>query len=808
MQSDYFSLGCPQRRELFPAETRQSEDREDCVRVAVDVHDVEQSRPGSIAYSRLDQHEANGLLQQNFELKKKLVRMEVEAKRERAIMLQQFEELRSKMIRVEEKEKYVNNTQACINELIQTLGTEKVVSTRLKTADKSEFELSISKQIQSIDYGELQESARHRVLPRIRDAKSLIMSGNSISDKDSQFDGINRHKERYGLLEQVSSADRFRPITPQQQELSAFEEETASKLGVFGATPNSAQNDLKEISKVSYHQQTQNTNHQIQQTSTLSDSDEESKLTKKHMISLKRLESRQKKKPLHPLDINSISQIQNCQPLDQSATNATMIKESLDCEMWKTRKNAGQVHKIHMPANHLNLSLGASTDFDIVDRSRGVPESPNTFRGKHSDHSSFKKIGLVSSPKQPSGMSSALTPLNLSKVMSLGQNMDRMPDTPNMNSILKQALGIPNHLQEGQSRTSVQSSRQDHNSSKLNKSQLNTSTMSKSKQRVFYHGGDADSSRISSTTRSKKQTEHTLNEYDHQQDLPLPKQTQPGSSNLQLSGKSFLFKKLSPRTPKLSETSTNTGVLLNISKINIDFNTGKIGIRMQPAEIIRQQEPSRSNNSHMKPAGLNTSRVLGSRDVTLDFEPRPAGGKPSSLNRTAVMMNKSGSHSRLDKDTNHSQKSSNVIAGPKHSEMHGVSRIITVPTKFGDHRDSMCQPKVAKKLYSEDGGSSSRGIVKLNMTDIFQDGINIKGYLSTSRNRRNSETFENSQLQGTSKQAKPLGSLMIQPPVSKRKSSPFAGTQTDRTMQETAAFPESHTKKRGNMLSLHTFQQH
>ena len=61
------------------------------------------------------------LRHQNHELKKKLIRIEVEAKKERAQLLMQFEQMKSKIEDVESKEKFLKNSQHSLNELVLKL---------------------------------------------------------------------------------------------------------------------------------------------------------------------------------------------------------------------------------------------------------------------------------------------------------------------------------------------------------------------------------------------------------------------------------------------------------------------------------------------------------------------------------------------------------------------------------------------------------------------------------------------------------------------------------------------------------------
>lgn len=61
------------------------------------------------------------LIHQNHELKKRLIRIEYEAKRERSMMLQQFEEMKAKMMDMEMKERFIKTSQASLNELISNI---------------------------------------------------------------------------------------------------------------------------------------------------------------------------------------------------------------------------------------------------------------------------------------------------------------------------------------------------------------------------------------------------------------------------------------------------------------------------------------------------------------------------------------------------------------------------------------------------------------------------------------------------------------------------------------------------------------
>lgn len=65
------------------------------------------------------------LLHQNHELKKKLIRIEYEAKRERSMMLQQFEQMKAKMMDMDTKERFIKNSQASLNELISNINPVK-----------------------------------------------------------------------------------------------------------------------------------------------------------------------------------------------------------------------------------------------------------------------------------------------------------------------------------------------------------------------------------------------------------------------------------------------------------------------------------------------------------------------------------------------------------------------------------------------------------------------------------------------------------------------------------------------------------
>ena len=65
------------------------------------------------------------LVKQNHELRKKLIRIEAESKKERSALLQQFEELKCKMADFDQKETFFKKSQASLNELICNLAPVK-----------------------------------------------------------------------------------------------------------------------------------------------------------------------------------------------------------------------------------------------------------------------------------------------------------------------------------------------------------------------------------------------------------------------------------------------------------------------------------------------------------------------------------------------------------------------------------------------------------------------------------------------------------------------------------------------------------
>jgi hypothetical protein len=812
MSADYFSLNCEQRRELFPDHSPATNERDSSVRMFADPADQIQSRAGSYLPKQSEHTmDSSLLMQQNFELKKKLIRMELESKRERALMLQQFEELRSKMQDIEQKEKFVNNTQAGLNELIQNLAHEKVVSSRFKIADKSELEFSAFKNPVSVDYDELQSSGRHHH-PGIREAKSLIMSGKSQFDHESKLeDGRTSDQNYYSVREKPAliATKKIDCLVHESPRVEAKNIEADSSRNLqqgmcsmsYGEARRRSQNHFKpENIKIESKVHDQNENQ------------DNSRLARKMLsATLKRMDSHERKRALYNLDLDSSDKKHNMLVLDQSETTATVVKHSMQSEGWKFKQTAA-VNKIPIVPNHLKLSLGASNDFDIIHRNR-IPESPDTFRAKESESSNFKKLEVGLSPKQPSLGPLGLTPLNLSRVLSLGPQKDYLPQTPEMNSILKHGLGmLPNHVSDRKNRSSILQSSQDQNKSICNDSMLNARGLNTSNQRIFYHGIDTENSRIAN--KSKKERSHMsqmVDEYD-QRELQTPKSVK-GSDlskkeyNLLPAG-SFLFKKLSSRTPRtqtqLCESTGSSGVLLNISKINIDFSTGKIGIKMQPGDLLKKSQAEIQKTLTPKHGvGLNSSRILASKDVTLEFEPNNYSVKCKA--RVNNQLTSSNSRSQLVRPNGSTSRSKNASSEcPKASDKQGASRIITVPVKFGDESNSSNYVKSVVRSSTERGGFSARGISsqRLNTcggaSSLVDEPTCNKGYLSTSRNRRNmggglelhnkSEQEEEGACSRT--KSKPLASLLIQPPgLKRRRNSPLSGgAQTNRTMCETATF--------------------
>lgn len=78
---------------------------------------------------------AKELLHQNHELKKKLIRIEYEAKRERSMLLMQFEEMKARMTDMEAKERFIKTSQASLNELISNMKPAKDWSANVEACE-------------------------------------------------------------------------------------------------------------------------------------------------------------------------------------------------------------------------------------------------------------------------------------------------------------------------------------------------------------------------------------------------------------------------------------------------------------------------------------------------------------------------------------------------------------------------------------------------------------------------------------------------------------------------------------------------
>jgi hypothetical protein len=139
----------------------------------------------------------NELRHQNQELKKRLIRVEAEAKLERQTLLLQFEEMRARKSHIEEKERFIKHSEANLHELINNMQGSKDRTPRTEYDERATVSPYLYKDVPSVTIQKsdcsnpkyTRQTLEKRTTGVARSAK-----GNQESDPEGESSTLARHE--------------------------------------------------------------------------------------------------------------------------------------------------------------------------------------------------------------------------------------------------------------------------------------------------------------------------------------------------------------------------------------------------------------------------------------------------------------------------------------------------------------------------------------------------------------------------------------------------------------------------------------